>query len=421
MILYSALLGLVLVVGAPWWLLRMATSGRYRAGLRGRLGVVPTGLREFVAGREVVWIHAVSVGEVMAAERLVRELETALPGCAVVVSTTTETGQALACKRLGAGRVFYLPLDFAFTVRRYLGALRPRMVVLMESELWPRLMTECRRGGIALAVVNARVSDRSFPRYMKLRALWRPLLAGVGRFFAQSEETAERLRRIGVATGRVVVTGNLKYDVRAVGENAMAGRVEEAVGDGPLLVAGSTLPGEEEILLAAWAEVTAKVPAARLLIAPRHPNRFDEVFRLIEERYTVVRCSGLEGAEAGGVLLLDTIGDLAAVYGLGTAAFVGGSLVAMGGHNPLEAAQFGVPVVMGESYENFREIVEAMRGGQAIRIVTREALSDTLVEVMQSSEAMKTMGERGRAVFEAQAGATGRTVAGLLSLLGDAR
>jgi len=188
-----------------------------------------------------------------------------------------------------------------------------------------------------------------------------------------------------------------------------------------LLVAGSTLPGEEEILLAAWAEVTAKVPAARLLIAPRHPNRFDEVFRLIEERYTVVRCSGLEGAEAGGVLLLDTIGDLAAVYGLGTAAFVGGSLVAMGGHNPLEAAQFGVPVVMGESYENFREIVEAMRGGQAIRIVTREALSDTLVEVMQSSEAMKTMGERGRAVFEAQAGATGRTVAGLLSLLGDAR
>ena len=425
MIVYSVLLGLVLVVGAPWWLLRMATSGRYRAGLRGRMGVVPAGLREFVAGREVVWVHAVSVGEVMAAEGLVRGLETALPGWAVVVSTTTETGQELACKRLGARRVFYLPLDFAFAVRRYLRVLRPGMVVLMESELWPRLMTECRRDGIALAVVNARVSDRSYPRYMRLKALWRPLLAGVGRFFAQSEETAERLRRMGVEAGRVVVTGNLKYDVRTAGENAMASRVRRAVGADRLLVAGSTLPGEEAILLEAWSEVVMQVPGARLLVAPRHPNRFDEVVRLLEVKSRVVRCSVLPedgaGAEPGAILVLDTIGDLAAVYGLGTGAFVGGSLVPMGGHNPLEAAQFGVPVVMGPWYDNFREIVEAMRAAEAVRIVRREALSDTLVGMMQSGEEMLAMGERGRAVFEAEAGATSRTVTGLVALLGGLR
>ncbi len=218
MAIYSLLLMLVLVVGAPYWLVRMMTSGRYRAGLWGRLGRVPAGVKAAgdlaaKSGKALVWVHAVSVGEVLAASAMVRELQSA--GLVVAVSTTTMAGQELAKKRFPECAVFYMPLDFGVVVRRYLGALRPRLVVTMESELWPNVIRECERAGVPLAVVNARVSDRSFPRYMRLRAVWGPRLREVTLFLAQSEETAERLRRMGVAAERVRVTGNLKFDVRA--------------------------------------------------------------------------------------------------------------------------------------------------------------------------------------------------------------
>jgi 3-deoxy-D-manno-octulosonic-acid transferase len=252
---YSFLLLLTLVVGAPYWLVRMATSGRYRAGLAGRLGRVPAELRATVAGRDVVWVHAVSVGEVMAAARLVAELREALPGWVVAVSTTTETGQRLAGERLEESPVFYMPLDFRVVVRRYLGVLRPKLVVMMESELWPRLIEECALAGIPMAVVNARVSDRSFPRYMRLRGLWRPRLEKISLFLAQSAETAERLVKMGARGERVRVTGNLKYDVRAGAATALTRRVGELLGGYRLVVAGSTHPGEEEVLLEVWREV----------------------------------------------------------------------------------------------------------------------------------------------------------------------
>jgi 3-deoxy-D-manno-octulosonic-acid transferase len=463
MAVYSLLLLLVLVVGAPYWLVRMATSGRYRAGLAGRLGRVPAKLRAACAGKDVVWVHAVSVGEVIAASRLVEELKAALPGWVVAVSTTTETGQLLARQKFKDSPVFYLPLDFAWTVRRYLGVVRPKMLVLMESELWPRMLLECTRRAVPVAVVNARVSDRSFPRYMRLRRLWRPLLEEVSLFLAQSEETASRLRAVGAPAERVRVTGNLKYDSRAVSENAMTRKIDGwASGLGAMLVvAGSTLQGEEDQLLQVWMDVERKSsPAvAMLVIAPRHTDRFDEVFALIERQgYVPVRCSTLpefgQGAFLSGnvVLLLDTIGDLASLYSLASVAFVGGSLVPKGGHNPLEPAQFGVPVMMGPSYENFRDIVETMLAKDAIRIVSdKDDLAEALVAILGESvpqrlkphdaeelygtaeavplsktkdeEAVSTasygfaMGERGRMMFEAQSGATARTVAALLELL----
>ncbi len=219
--IYSGLLLTALVVGAPYWLLRMATSGRYRAGLAGRLGMVPEALRAAVAGQKVIWIHAVSVGEVMAATQLIRELRARLPGWVIAVSTTTETGQRLAKERLAESPVFYLPLDFAFVIRRYLRVLRPAMLVLMESELWPNLIEECTRAGVPMAVVNARISDRSLPRYMRLRRLWRPLLGKIALYLAQSEENAARLVRIGAPADRVEVSGNLKYDVRAAGASTL--------------------------------------------------------------------------------------------------------------------------------------------------------------------------------------------------------
>ncbi len=422
MVVYSSLLLAVLVVGAPYWLVRMATSGRYRTGLWGRLGVVPRGLHTAVTGQRVVWVHAVSVGEVMAATRLIRELKERLPGWLVAVSTTTETGQRLAKERLPDSPVFYLPLDFKFSVRRYLRVLQPRMLVLMESEFWPRLIKECAKDGVPIAVVNARVSDRSFPRYMRLRRLWRPFLETISLFLAQSKETAERLAKIGAPTARVQVMGNLKYDVQSRSDTEMAGRIASMVAGTRLIVAGSTLAGEEETLLAAWPAILKGVPDASLLIAPRHPDRFEEVWQLIRKSGSpCFRCSQLgqsnDPVAEGTILLLDTIGDLASVYGIATVAFVGGSLVPRGGHNPLEPAQFAVPVVVGPSFENFREIVKTMQKAGAILIVTTDELAATLIGLLQGKDDARALGQRGRAVFEAEAGATARTAQALVSLL----
>ena len=422
MVMYSSLLLAVLVVGAPYWLVRMATSGRYRAGLRGRLGVVPRGLHTAVTGQSVVWVHAVSVGEVMAATRLIRELKERLPGWVIAVSTTTETGQRLAKERLPDSPVFYLPLDLKFSVRRYLRVLQPRMLVLMESEFWPRLIKECAKDGVPIAVVNARISDRSFPRYMRLRQLWRPFLEMISLFLAQSRETAERLEKIGAPTTRLRVMGNLKYDVQSRSDTEMARRISSMLSGTKLIVAGSTLAGEEEALLAAWPAILKSVPDASLLIAPRHPDRFEDVWQLIRRSGSAVyRCSQLgqsnDPVAAGTILLLDTIGDLASVYGVATVAFVGGSLVPKGGHNPLEPAQFGVPVVMGPSFENFREIVKTMQEAKAIRIVATDELAETLIGILEGPDDERALGRRGRAVFEAEAGATARTAQALVSLL----
>jgi 3-deoxy-D-manno-octulosonic-acid transferase len=422
MVMYSSLLLAVLVVGAPYWLVRMATSGRYRAGLRGRLGVVPRGLRAAVTGQSVVWVHAVSVGEVMAATRLIRELKERLPGWVVAISTTTETGQRLAKERLPDSPVFYLPLDLKFSVRRYLRVLQPRMLVLMESEFWPRLIKECVGNGVPIAVVNARISDRSFPRYMRLRRLWRPFLEMISLFLAQSRESAERLEKIGAPTTRVRVMGNLKYDVQSRSDTEMARRIASMLSGTKLIVAGSTLAGEEEALLAAWPAILKSVPDASLLIAPRHPDRFEEVWQLIQRSGSpFLRCSQMAQSNdpigAGTILLLDTIGDLASVYGVATVAFVGGSLVPKGGHNPLEPAQFGVPVVTGPSFENFREIVKTMQEAKAIRIVAKDELAETLIGILQGTNDERALGQRGRAVFQAEAGATVRTAQALVSLL----
>ena len=418
--LYSLLLLGVLALGAPYWLVRMVFSsksrGRYRAGLGQRLGRVPAALRQATPGRKVVWVHAVSVGEVLAATRLVLELETALgEGWSIVVSTTTATGQALARERFGAERVFFYPLDFAWAVRAYLRALEPKLLVLMESELWPRMLVECRSAEVPTAVANARVSDRSYARALKVRAVWGKALRMVGLFLAQSEEDARRLGTLGARPEAVRTIGNLKYDVRAVGVNAMKERVGSLLGEARLVVAGSLLEGEERAILKAWPAMQADGPEAVLLLAPRHPQRFNDVVEMIRSMdCAVLRCSALDGAMGrisdGTVLVLDTLGDLAAVYGL--------AAVAKGGHNPLEPAQFGVPVVMGPSYENFRDIVAKMQAADGIRIVRdKVGLEAALVDLLNDRPAAQAMGERGRKVFEQQQGATARAVEALVGLV----
>jgi 3-deoxy-D-manno-octulosonic-acid transferase len=403
-----------------------------------------------------VWVHAVSVGEVLAATRLVAELEAALgAGWIIVVSTTTATGQALARERFGgsgaSGRVFFYPLDFAWAVRAYLRALRPKMLVLMESELWPRMLVECGRAGVPVAVVNARVSDRSFARGVRVRAVWGRVLRRVDLFLAQSEEDGRRLVEMGARAEAVPVVGNLKYDVRAPKASRVAELIREAAAGRPIVVAGSTVEpqgqdrlSEEEMIVQAWESAPRREVGALLVLAPRHPQRFGLVKSVVME-FCYRRASdwgsasdgnppfakrakdGPPGSEDGlpdsvpgpaEVVLLDTIGDLAAVYGVADVAFVGGSLVRRGGHNPLEPAQFGVPVVMGPSFENFRDIVTKMQAADGIRIVQdKDGLEAALVELLTDREKAGAIGERGRQVFEAQSGATGRTVEALLAMV----
>jgi 3-deoxy-D-manno-octulosonic-acid transferase len=418
-ILYNLALLAVLVAGIPWWLWKMATTHKYREGLSERLGWV----RVHTDKRPTIWLHAVSVGEVLAVSRLVGELERAFPEFRLLISTTTKTGQDLARERFGHERVFYCPLDLPWATRAYLKALKPRMLILAETEFWPNLLSGCNRRGIPVAVVNARISDRSWPRYRFFKRIWRPLLSSLGRVLAQSEIDAERLRALGCGPERVTVSGNLKFDVRAAVE-AEATRMLKAGAEGArFVVAGSTLEGEEAALLEAWPRLLTSDKNLVMVIAPRHPERFAAVAALLDQSgLDWVRRSGWKSEDmlrAGQVVLLDTIGELASVYSLAAVAFVGGSLVAAGGHNPLEPAQFGVPIVMGPHYANFRAITEDLRKHDALRITEKEDLTNTLMELLSDGETARAMGERAKKVFGQQSGATGRSVEALRSLLAD--
>ena len=426
LIFYNVMLLIVLVAGIPWWLWRIATTDKYREGLRERLGRVPWRLATHFAPpgqRPLIWLHAVSVGEVLAITRLVNNLENALPGYQILISTTTRTGQALARDHFGSNRVFYCPLDLPWAAGAYLNALKPCLFVLAETEFWPNLLSGCFRRGIPVAVVNARISDRSWPRYRRLRVLWRPFLSRLSRVLAQSPADAERLLAIGCRAERVSVAGNLKFDVR-VAQEANATRQLKSMAHGlRIIVAGSTLEGEESALLDAWPQLLAADPQLVMVLAPRHPERFSAVAALLEKsgvpwcKRSHWKEESAQKLRPGEIVLLDTIGELASVYSLASAAFVGGSLVAAGGHNPLEPAQFGVPVVIGPHYANFRAITEDLLAHNALRIAATEELAVALAHLLGDRPAAEAMGARAKEIFDREAGATDRCVAALHELL----
>jgi 3-deoxy-D-manno-octulosonic-acid transferase len=420
LIVYSFALLLVLLAGWPYWLLQMATKGKYREGLSERLGWVPGRLREGDT-RQTIWVHAVSVGEVLVGSRLVKELSACAPQYRVLLSTTTRTGQRLARERTSPSRTFYFPLDFSWIVRRYLRALDPVLLVLVETEFWPNLLTECRRAAIPVAVVNGRVSDRSLPRYLRLRSFWARILASVSIVLAQSEEDVKRLKAIGAPAGRVSFGGNLKFDVSCAEPSAITAMLRDNL-SGRVLVCGSTLEGEEEILLDAFRQVLKAVPDCVMILAPRHPERFGRVAQLLRSRneQSVRRSNWMKRPakiKAGTVVLLDSIGELASVYAVASVAFVGGSLIPAGGHNPLEPAQFAIPVVMGTHYANFRAIIETLVNAEAVKLATNETLVPILEMLLSDHDAASALGVRALEVFHHQSGATARATTALLRLL----
>ncbi len=422
MLLYSFGLLLALLVTAPYWLLHMLFYGKYREGLGERLGQVPERVTAAVHGRRVVWLHAVSVGELIAISGVAQRLQQTHPDLDIVVSTTTRTSQRLARARFGDEHVFYFPLDFAWIVRRYLRALQPALLVLAETELWPRLLRESALAGTKIVLVNGRISDRSLPHYQALRRLWRPFLESLTHVLAQSEEDAERFAAIGVRKDCITVSGNLKYDVRVPSESTLPRALRAAIPAGAqVIVAGSTLDKEEAMLVDAFVRELRELPYLVLVLAPRHPERFAVVAALLTQRgLPWVRRTLWAHTPAhiapGSVVLLDSIGELAGVYALASVAFVGGSLVPAGGHNPLEPAQFGVPILTGTHTQNFRSIMSAFLMEDAIAVTTPQDLQATLHRLLTSPEAA-AMGQRAYTVFEQQAGAFERTLSTLEQVL----
>src|SRR5579864_832792 len=278
--LYSVLLAAALVLGLPYWAFEMIRHGKYWKSLGERLGMVPSRIRQNAAGDGSIWVHAVSVGEVLAINGLVEVLRQRFPQHRVVISTTTDTGQKLAHKRLGEANVFYFPMDFTFAVRPYLKALSPQLIVIAETELWPNFLREAHKSGAAIAIVNARISDRSWPNYRRFRGLVRRIVENVDLLLAQTEQDRQRFESIGAPPGKIKVTGNLKFDISPSAPPAIADRLRRSLADsgaGPVLVCGSTVEGEEALLLKAFQRVLSTYLRAVMILAPRHPERFDQI------------------------------------------------------------------------------------------------------------------------------------------------
>ena len=410
-----------MLVSLPYWLLQMARHNKYSKGLAERLGRLPARL-QLPKEEPVIWVHAVSVGEVLAVAGLVEELQRRFPQHRIFISTTTDTGQALARKRFGEARVFYFPMDFAFAIRPYLRALRPRMLVIAETEFWPNFLRLAHASGARIAVVNARISDRSWPSYRRFRGLLRRSLVNVDLFLAQTPEDAARLQDIGAAPERVRITGNLKFDVPAPAPPAIVESVRKSIaatGAGPVLVCGSTVEGEESLLLKAFENLLVQHPRTVMILAPRHPERFATVAALLEQMSVRFLRRSLWNGESlsSGVLLLDTIGELAALYALADIAFVGGSLVPRGGHNIIEPAQHGVATVVGNHTENFRDIVSLFESRNAVRIVGPAELPLVLLELLANDEERRALGKRAADTMRSQIGATARTAGELQELM----
>ena len=399
----------------PVLLYQKLVMKKNRGGWAQRFGFVPAR----GGNRKAIWVHAVSLGEVNATRSLVSELERRLPDHDVFLSATTDTGYAAACKHYDASRVIRYPLDFSFVVNRVLDRVRPAMVILMELEVWPNFIELCHRRGIPVGIANGRVTEeKSMRRFRKpaIRALARSMFRRIDWIGAQDETYAARFVELGAQAEAVKVTGSMKYDTAVVG-SSVEGDEELAREMGidrarPLLVAGSTGPDEEEMVLAAYGELRERVPGLQLAIVPRKPERFDEVARLIESRsYACVRRSKRDTAPSGAVFLGDKMGELRKFYSLASVVFVGRTLVPMGGSDLMEVAALGKPMCFGPYVENFADAAEKLgRADAAVQISSVVEFATAIQRMLADPAAADAMGRRAQAVVQQNVGATGRTV-----------
>lgn len=407
----------LLLLGAPLLLLRKL-RGKRTVPLRDRLGHVPGP----IAATPRIWVHGVSVGEVLAAKGLVGGLAARHPQDEIVVTTTTATGLDVARRSYPEHRVLPAPVDLSFAVRRFLVRLRPRLLVLMELELWPHLLAECARAGVPVVVANAKISERSARGYRRLGPLGRRMLGRVQAFLAQEASFAERFRALGVAPERVVVAGNLKVgNLRFEDPSPRRARLREEHGFSPearLLVAGSTHPGEEAAWLAVLERLRGRIPDLRLILVPRHPERLKEVETSCRSRSERVgfRTRPLDPPDPE-VLIVDTMGELGDLYAVADLAFVGGTLAPIGGHNPLEPARFGLPTLVGPHVHTVRETVRWLEEAEVLHRVTEDVLPERVEALLDDARAAARARTGARRVLAAHADSLERTLRALDEVL----
>ena len=428
---------------SPVLLYRVIVRGKYRHGWRekllGRLPPPPAGCE---APR--IWLHAVSVGEVLQLQSVLKLLRRSRPDCCFVITTTTSTGYAVAREKFPTDQVCYFPLDFSWSVRTAIRRIAPSAVILVELELWPNFIFESKRAGVPLVLINGRMSERSFRGYRRLRPLMGPLLDCFDRIAVQSETYKARLIELGARAEKVEITGSIKFDdVETNRNNQQTQLLQSAFGiaeNEPVFIAGSTQSPEEEYALDAWLEARRRYPDLRLILVPRHQERFEEVAKIIEARgLPLLRRSLLARGPATNtadcqqrpakaatnpeasippVLLLDTLGELSACWGLADIAFVGGSLTDRGGQNMIEPAAYGAAVLFGPNTQNFRDVVELLLSSAAARVVHDQTeMTATLVEFLDRPDAARQQGELAKQLVLAQQGATGRTVVIIQSVI----
>ncbi len=422
---YTVATVLLFVAVSPYLVYQAIRYRKYVGSLPARLGLLPVSLN--LDREPSIWIHAVSVGEALTARAIAGDLKARYPHLRLFVSTTTMTGQQVARRQFPmADGIFYFPLDLGFVVRRVLDVVRPRLFVMMETEIWPNLLRTCRARGIRTVVINGRISARSYPRYRLVRPLFRRVLGLVDRFCVQGEETRGRLVDLGAPADRIIVTGSLKFDaLDTPGASSRGGdrvlRYFRGIEGRPVIVAGSTFPGEDEILLRSFERIRTLSPQALLVLVPRRPERFAEVDALARQAgFRTVRRTTLTVDQdlRADVVVLDTIGELAQVYQLATAVFVGGSLVDMGGHNILEPAAVGKAIVFGPHMQNFAEIADAfLRADAAVQVASARELEDQLIALLANGSRRERLGAAARALVEANRGARARSLDVIADLL----
>jgi 3-deoxy-D-manno-octulosonic-acid transferase len=425
--LYNTLLFLASLGALPYFAVKSLCTTKYRAGLRQRFGYVPRDVVSALRGARPLWLHAVSVGEVIAAVPLVNALQQRFPHLPLIITTVTETGQATAREKTAAAACLYFPLDYPWVVRQVIARLRPRLFLMVETEIWPNFLRELARQAIPAMLVNGRISPRSYRGYRRLRPFMCRVLPAIVRFSMQTKLDAERIIAVGAMPSRVQITGNIKYDLAlepstSVDEQAL--RSALGIGDAPVFMAGSTHPGEEEIIIAAYRQARAQVPGLRLLLAPRHLDRLDAIEGLLRQHQLPVhrRSHGRLPSEAVEVpvLLLDTIGELAKLYAVGTVVFVGGSLVPIGGHNVLEPAAHRKATLFGPHMHNFHQIAAALLdAGGAWQVHNPEDLGASVSLLLQQPERRQTLGQAAYQVLCDNQGAVARTVALIEQVLGQ--
>ena len=423
---YTLAVLVLAVVLSPWFLYQAIRYRKYVGGLTERLGRLPVSFN--LDGDESIWIHAVSVGEALTARALVADLRERYPHLRIFLSTTTLTGQQIARTRIqGVDDVFFFPFDLPFVVDRTLALVKPRLFIMMETEIWPNLLRRCRAKGVRTMLVNGRISSRSYPRYRLARGFFRRVLADIDKMCMQSEESARRIIDIGADPARVTVTGSLKFDSLET-PSMMAGRGQSRVlryfrlpPARPVFLAASTFKGEEAAVLDTFARLRRTWPNALAIIAPRKPERFGDAEALARaEGLRVVRRTALavDSEPRADVVILDTMGELAHLFQVATVVFVGGSLVAQGGHNILEPAVHGKPIVFGPHMENFAEISATfLRNQAAIQVQDASGLNEAVTRLMGDSVERARLGAAARALVEANRGARTKTLAAIAQVL----